>query len=451
MARMSHAVTPGSMRSNQTTATEAGSTRMSALRRLPLWGVGITLLVLLGAVFSAPAVRDAVTGESLSEAALVFSPSYLALSPLFDVLDAMTLFSARDHVAVLLWVIGLFAAWRILRKRLPAAPAIGRARKEAGVATLFVFAILIVYVLGAVAPRPMAQLTISVAHREDVLAIDVHSHTQYSHDGRPGWTPEDVREWHRDAGFDVAYISDHRTYEGIERGIANNPSQAGQGTVLLPALEVVWRGEHVNILNAGWRYKGLTDPALRDIDEQALTLASLIPKTEPVLVQTFPGSLANMRPARGTGTPGVRAIEIIDGDPRGLGQTRRERVQIVRAADSLDLALVAGSNNHGWGHTAPGWTLLRIPGWRGMGEDSLSTRIDRVLREGGRGATRVVERVGGTGDGFLSLVLALPVVVWRLMRTLAADQRVVWLVWTWALVFLFRAARRARRRRLSAA
>jgi hypothetical protein len=288
-----------------------------------------------------------------------------------------------------------------------------------------------------------------VGQREEIIAVDVHSHTQYSHDGRPGWTAEDVRAWHRDAGYDVAYISDHRTFEGIERGIANNPVQAGQGTMLLPALEVVWRGEHVNILNAGWRYKGLTDQALRDIDEQALALASLIPKTEPVLIETFPGNLANMRPAHGTGTAGVRAIEIIDGDPRGLGQTRRERARILRAADSLDLALVAGSNNHGWGHTAPGWTLLRIVGWRGMGADSLSARIDRILREGGRGATRVVERIGGTGDGFIGVVFALPVIAWRLLTTLAPDQRVMWLLWTWAIVLLAGSVRRARRRRLA--
>ena len=431
------------MRSNQPTATEAGSTRWSALRRLPLWGIGITILVLLGALASAPAVHNAVTGATVSEVELSFSSSYIALSPLFDMLDALTLLSARDHVAVLLWAIALFAVWRVMRKRAPSAPAVGRARKEAGVATLFVLTILIVYIVAAVAPRPMAQLTV---HPEDVLAIDVHSHTQYSHDGRPGWTPEDLRAWHRDAGYDVAYISDHRTFEGIERGIANNPLQAGQGTVLLPALEVVWRGEHVVMLNAGWRYKGLTDAALRDIDEQALTLASTIPKTEPVLIETFPGSLDNMRPAHGPGTAGVRAIEIIDGDPRGLGQTRRERARIVRAADSLDLAMVAASNNHGWGHTAPGWTLLRIPGWRGMGEDSLSTRIDRVLREGGKQSTRVVERAGGTGDGFVALVLALPVVVWRLMSTLTPPQRVMWLVWTWALVLLFRGTGRARRR-----
>ena len=111
---MSHAGTKSSMRSTKPTTTEEGegegSTRWSALRRLPLWGIGITILLLLGALASAPAVRDAVTGESVSEAALSFSPAYLALSPVFDTLDALMLLSARDHVAVLVWVIGLFAA-----------------------------------------------------------------------------------------------------------------------------------------------------------------------------------------------------------------------------------------------------------------------------------------------------------------------------------------------------
>src|SRR5437764_10613241 len=52
------------------------------------------------------------------------------------------------------------------------------------------------------------------------------------------------------------------------------------------------------------------------------------------------------------------------------------RQRIVHIADSLNLALVTGSDNHGWGRAAPGWTLMRIPGWRGMSTDSLSRRIE---------------------------------------------------------------------------
>jgi hypothetical protein len=56
-----------------------------------------------------------------------------------------------------------------------------------------------------------------------------------------------------------------------------------------------------------------------------------------------------------------------------MTQVKRDHDRIVRIADSLDLTLVAGSDNHGWGRTAPGWTLRRIPGmWRAYSPDSLA-------------------------------------------------------------------------------
>src|SRR5690349_11125101 len=117
--------------------------RFASLRRLPLWGIAITLLVLLGAIASTPAVRDAATGEPVQEAFLAFSPGYLALSPVFDVLDALTLLSERDHVALLIWLIGIYTAWRALRRRKTLGPAVGRSRREAGLATLLVIVVLL--------------------------------------------------------------------------------------------------------------------------------------------------------------------------------------------------------------------------------------------------------------------------------------------------------------------
>src|SRR5439155_1338157 len=108
---------------------------------------------------------------------------------------------------------------------------------------------------------------------------------------------------------------------------------------------------------------------------QALALASLIPATSPVLIETIPGDLHKLLTP---GVPLLSAIEIVDGSPRGLSQGRRDRRRIVQVADSLNLALVVGSDNHGWGRTAPGWTLLRIAGWRGMVTDTLSRRIEEV-------------------------------------------------------------------------
>ncbi len=402
----------------------------------------LVALVLLSAPFARPAVRDAATLLAVSEATLRRPTAYLVTAPVSNVLDTLTLLSVRQHVAVLATFLLIHALWWWRSgRRLPSSVApsrrIARIAARLGIPVVLFFG---TYLAMAVMPRPMAALEVG----PNLIAIDFHSHTRFSHDGRPDWTPEDNRAWHRDAGFSAAYVTDHRTFEGARDGWANNPERAGEGVSLLPGIEVVWRGEHVNVLDADRMYRGLLDPAQRDIDEQSLALSSVIPGNEPVLIETIPGNLDDMVAARGPGTAGVRAIELVDGAPRGLAQGRRERARIVRLADSLNLALVAGSDHHGWGHTASGWTLMYLPGWRASGSEDLSRAISGVLRSGGFASTRVIERyVADTDDG-LSLPLTVPLVTWGMMRTLSTDERIVWLLWTLALVLLLRL--RAQRR-----
>jgi len=221
--------------------------------------------------------------------------------------------------------------------------------------------------------------------------------------------------------------------------------------MLLQGLEAYFHGEHVNVLSAGRVYRGITTPNLKDVDEQALALASFINSTSPVVIQTIPANLAHVVASAGPGHPGVRAIEVVDGSPRGLSQGRRDRARIVRMADSLNLALVTGSDNHGWGRAAPGWTLFRIPGWRGMTTDSLSRQLERALRDGRRQSTRTVERRVADGDTPLSIAFTAPVVAWRMLTTLSPDERVMWIVWAWGLLLLGRAWRQFRSRQPAAA
>ncbi len=422
------------------------------LPRLPWFALAITVLILASATIAVSPIRDAATLEPVTEAELVLSPAYLAGSPFFDTLDTLSLLTVAQHVALLLTVIVAYAAWRVWRRRrkapsakVPKGSGLRRPMlREVAFAATLLLALVLVYAVGAVVPRPMAAL---VLRDLDVVVVDVHSHTKYSHDGRPGWEADDVREWHASSGYNVAYVTDHRNFRGAEEGVAANPSVAGQGTVLLSGLEVVYGGERVNVLSAGRVYRGLTTDNLWDIDTTALALASMITRREPVVLQTIPARLDRMKPARGPLTPGVRAIEIVDGAPRGLSQTRGQRRRIVRLADSLNLALVAGSNNHGWGRTAPGWTLLRIPAWRSMTPDQLATTIEQAIREAGRQATRVVERrVAEADDNPLLLALTVPAVAWRMGTTLSTDQRVMWLVWAWGLVAIGFAMRRLRAR-----
>jgi hypothetical protein len=410
---------------------------LARLRRLPWLVLATVALLALSAPFARDPIHDAATGGTVAEATLNRSAGYLLLAPVSAVLDTLTLLSARQHVALLATLVLGWALWwwrRLPELDVAVTPARRAVRIAARVGIALAFLVGL-YAAALVIPRPMAALE---SAGPAVLAVDFHAHTKYSHDGRPDWQPEDVRAWHRRAGFDVAYISDHRTFEGAREGWANNPMRSGEGTVLLPAIEVSWKGEHVNVLDADRMYRGILDPALRDLDTDALRLASLVPGNEPVLIETIPGDLSKVVTAKGTGTPGVRAIEIVDGAPRGLGQSRTERARIIALADSGNLALVAGSDHHGWGHAASAWTLMLLPDWRAAPPEQLSQAISATLRQGGRGATKVVERYVADTDQGIALPLTVPLVAWGMFRTLSLDERVVWLAWVAALAMLAR-------------
>lgn len=419
--------------------TPASSPLLSRIRRLPWIAIALTLLLVAGGIWSRAPLRDAATLGGVGEVTLGFPGSYYLLAPAWDILDQLTLLTIPQHIALLLTLIVLFVLWRKLRRGSTTA---GR---ELRVALACFAAFIAVYVVGAVLKRPMAAISI-----EDptVIAVDFHAHTKFSHDGRMGWTAEDVRDWHDGAGFTAAYVTDHRSVEGAAAGAQQDPPVAGEGTTLLPGIEVVWNGAHVNLLSVESHYRGLTNPTLRDVDPEALTLASMVRGGEPVVVQTIPDDIAHMPPvATAPGTAGIRAIEVIDGAPRGLLQSRRDRAKIVHLADSLDITLVAGSDNHGWGRTAPGWTLMRVPGWRGMTPDSLAEHIENTIRFGRRNGTRVVERVATPGTAPLEIALTAPLLAWNTVATLDAERRTAWLIWTWGLVVVLWAVRLARARR----
>lgn len=419
-------------------SADAAPPSASRLSRIPWLPVGLTLALLITAAFAIDPIRDAATGLPVGEASLTVPASYLFIEPLSSSLDHLTLLTVAQHIAVMLWAIAIFAFIRVRRARRA-----GTTAKREGLASvLFLVGLFAVYAAATMLPRPMAQLTTSDGL---VLVVDFHAHTKYSHDGRAGWTEDDVRSWYRGAGFNVAYITDHRTFDGAERGIAGNPGQAGEETMLLQGIEAFYKGEHVNILSAGRRYKGLVDATMKDVDPDALGLSSLLPATTPTLIETVPANLSKVASITMTEQqPGVTAIEIIDGSPRGLSQTRGERQRIIHLADSLNLALVTGSDNHGWGRAAPGWTLMKTAGWRGMPSDSLSRRIEEILLRGRRAATKTVERVVANGQNPIAIALAAPLVVWRMFTTLSADERVAWIIWIWLIFIVTRTARRLR-------
>jgi hypothetical protein len=342
--------------------------------RVPWVALAISLAVVLSSGLAVQPILDAATGEDIAEASLSRPIAYVLLAPLSNTLDTLVLLSVRQHAALLLGVLALFGVWRAVK---------GVMRGLQWRSHLLAFAVLLVaiiaiYAAGALLPRPMAAL---VSDNANIVRVDFHSHTDASHDGRQ--SVEANRRWHERAGFDVAFITDHGVVTGAERAVATNPRVAGEGTTLLQSIEVTWDGEHVSIPGAQRIYNGLLTQNLRDVDTVGLRLGSIIPSREPVVIWNHPH------------------------------------------------ALTAGTDNHGWGYAAPGWTLMRIFNWRSMTPDALGNQIDAVIRAGAWGSTRVVER--RVADSRQMLWASVATVPGRMLTTLSNDERVAWLIWTWLI------------------
>ncbi|HUF26066.1 MAG TPA: hypothetical protein VMM18_03695 [Gemmatimonadaceae bacterium] len=406
-------------------------------RSRPL-GLLLLTVVLAGSAMAGVApLREADTLAPVPDVTLELPLGYVVLGPLSALLDALTLLALSQHYALWVILLGSFATWRIARSRRRRSPG-QRLAVELGAAALAAAVLFGVYAVMLLVPRPMAKLAVD---DPDTVVLDFHSHTEASWDGRVRFDASRRRAWHREAGFHAAFVSDHRTFSAVSDAQYTNPVRAGEGTVLLSAVELRFAGTHINALGEEERYA----PFSRDgrLEESEIDSALAAGGRDPMLLLTIPAALDRLRP----GLPGVRAgvwaVELTDGAPKGIEQSRRDRTRILHLADSLGLAVVSGSNHHGWGRAPGAWSLMKIPGWRGLHPDSLAALIEQKIRTERRSAVRVVERaLPAPGPTQAALLLSVPAVVWRTIAGLSLSERIAWLAWLWGTHFLWRWLRR---------
>jgi predicted metal-dependent phosphoesterase TrpH len=416
----------------------SGHASRGGARWIVLWPSIITGLVLLSWGVAGAPLRDLSTLQSAQHAELVRPIAYVVLAPVCNVLDALTLLSVRQTLALIASLAVVYAVWRLVRRG-RGGSLVRRIVRETVLALVALAVLVGVYAVGVLVPRPMAALRLD---DPDLIAVDFHSHTNASHDGRASFTAQSNREWHAAAGFDAAYVTDHKSLAGAEAAARANPHRAGDGTVLLSGLEFVHDHNHVNVLGVTTR-DFASAAAIARGDGPVPVDASHV---EPVLIQTIPDQLDRTDAPSPSGRDGVLAIELSDGSPRGIDQVQRDRSAILRLADSLDLAVVAGSDNHGWGRTAVAWSVLRIPGWRALTPVALDSAIEQTVRTERRSASRVIARRSpDAGHSSLALAATLPAVAGTMFITLSPGERISWLVWTWGITAIVLGGVRRRR------
>ena len=376
------------------------------------------------AVFSLPALGDAAHPGAAVLATLRRPIAYYLLAPVSNVLDTLTLLTPTQY-----W--SEFATCAVAFLFLCAAR---HARSRDGFTAWKAVRGLVAYTGGAIAVagialvvwRPMASLQV---RDPDLITVDFHSHTSASHDGRSGFDAERNREWHASSGFNVAYVTDHRTFDGALDAQLRNPARAGDGTTLLPGVELRDADEHPILIGVDPRRMRITSP-----DWKEAAVAADGGPAPPILLLSLPGDILRIPLDETTGPVRVAGIEVSDGSPRGIAQASRDREAVVALADRLNFATVSASDNHGWGRAAPAWSIMRIPGWRAMTPAQLDIAIRRtIIDEGPRAISVVARRTAAPSTTTVGAAIDGIMVAAVMLRTMDPVERISWLAWTWGL------------------
>jgi hypothetical protein len=390
----------------------------------------ITAALIVTAFCPLPALVDLAHPDSALTMTLERSLGYELVAPASNVLDALTLLSPAQYLATFGLCALVFLGWVFITPR--------ARRSWMRLVVRFVGGTVAIIGTMLVAKRPMASLRLEDAND---VAVDFHSHTSASHDGRAGFDAEENRSWHSSAGFNVAYVTDHRTFDGALRGIARNPALAGNGTVLLPGVELRESDEHPILIGVDPSRMRITSP---DWKEAAVEADG--GPAPPILFLSLPGNIRRIPGNMTTGAVRIAGIEISDGCPRGIAQSQLDRDSILSLANRLGVATVSATDNHGWGRTAPAWSVMRIPGWREMKPTELDVAIRRTILDEGSGSVRVVARRTAVTQGGVATALGGLMVGVMMFRTMDLSERLSWAAWWWSVELLIAGIGRRQRR-----
>jgi hypothetical protein len=248
-------------------------------------------------------------------------------------------------------VLALWALWR-LRRRLSLAPRLL-------VAALATLAVPLAGVAAVLLPRPVQRLVMADS---TLTVLDYHAHTGASHDGRHGWTLEDLASWHAAQGFEASYVTDHNI-------VFDRPPLLEDPIRLLPGVEWSVDGQHVVALGG---VAPIDRAAFSRDTHAALGLFAELHREGALGIASLPEYWRNAwGDLDAFVAAGVDGFEIVNCAPKAIGFPAAARERVLALARAHDLLVVGASDNHGWGQVTCVWNLSS-PGAHGY-------RANRVL------------------------------------------------------------------------
>jgi hypothetical protein len=381
-----------------------------------------------------PALSDPLGAPLPAGLHLAYPTVYLVMAPVFSLWDGVSMLSMTRLNGFLVGLLVLFLSWRIgralwWRVAWSDRPPPRRPRRRELVLALAALAGLVVFVgAGLLWHRPMAALA---GLPPGVIAFDVHSHTNVSHDVRGtlmgGFDTEANLRWHRRAGFDAVFVTDHNTVAGLTPPA---PGRAAGLPALCPGIEVSAWHAHVVLLGDtaavdANRYNSSLPALERLLAESDSAYGALSVLSLPEYERNHRNRLDSLAAA------GADGFELVNASPKANELDRAERDRVAALARRTNRFVVGASDSHGWGATSMVWNLMAVPGAPPTGPE-LCAALVSGLRQG-FGSSRIVERHRLRPDSRWPRWLTPVGVLWETWRAMGWPLTGAWLAWIWLL------------------
>ncbi|MBN1352779.1 hypothetical protein JXJ21_25545 [candidate division KSB1 bacterium] len=328
----------------------------------------------------------------------------------------------KEYSVLLIWILSamlLYYIYTALRNRNKLSAVIKVLLS--GLAKLLVAAIIWIAVLLIMIFAPLPSNTI-VNHTADQILLNIHAHTEYSHDGLI--SHRDLLQWHHRNGFDAFFMTDHnhhlKTLEAVQ----------AQKAGTLPAIPLILAGEEFSggnhILLLGLK---------RDFSTRGLSDSSAVDSAHAnggvaIVAHWFDGE---RRPLQYLVDCGANGFEIVN-QGTGLSYNRQAFRKIVDICTANDLLMLGACDYHGYGSACFTWNALTISGWRDMDDVQQQAEILDILRQQDQDRITVLcyrdRDIFDRSKAYLSPLLSFI----GYFRSLNFMQLLSWIIWI--LIFL---------------
>jgi len=256
---------------------------------------------------------------------------------------------------------------------------------------------------------------------DDIILINTHSHSEYSHDGII--SQAGLQKWHKRNGFDAFFITDHNHHEETLEAVKAQEEGKLPDSPLILCGEEYSGSNHMTLLGLKRNFmtRGLTDSQVIDSthDDNGIV----------IVAHWFDGERKSIPWFIDLNVDGFE----IANQAYGLKYDRQVYNSIVAACTSHGLIMNGASDYHGYGSACYVWNAFYIPGWRSLGNDQKRESILDILRRKDMSRMRVLlyddRDVPDRNLVFLG-ALYTPV---GYFRTLNCWQVLSWFIWLFFL------------------